>query len=177
MLTAKRLGLLRELVPGAARIAVLVNPTAAANTEATLKDLGSAARALGLQIQIVNASTGREIDAAFETVARERPDALFVGSDAFFIGRRAQLVNLASRHAIPASYGAREFAEIGGLMCYGARLTDAYRQVGDYTGRILKGTKPEDLPVVQSSKFELVINAQTARMLGCRCPADVASRR
>ena len=135
-----------------------------------MRDVEAAARAIGLQIQVLNASTSREIDAAFATFVRERPDALFVGGDPFFTSRRVQLVHLAARHAIPATYSAREFAEAGGLMSYGANITDACRQVGVYTGRILKGAKPADLPVVQSSKFELVINAQTARMLGLTVP-------
>ena len=169
-LTAKRLELLRELVPGAARVAVLVNPANAANTETTLRDVEPAARAMGLQIQVLNASTSREIDAAFATIVRERPDALFVGSDAFFNARRVQLALLAARHGVPAIYSDREYAEAGGLMSYGSNIVDAYRQVGVYAGRILKGAKPADLPVVQSSKFELVINPQTARMLGLTVP-------
>jgi putative ABC transport system substrate-binding protein len=130
----------------------------------------AAARAMGLQIQVLNANTSREIDAAFATVVRERPDALFVGPGPLFNERRVQLVHLASRHAIPATYTQREYAEIGGLMSYGSNVLDAYRQVGVYAGRILKGAKPADLPVVQSTKFELVINAQTARMLGLEVP-------
>jgi putative ABC transport system substrate-binding protein len=169
-LVAKRLELLRELVPGAARVALLVNPTAATSAERTLLDVEPAARAIGLQIQVVNASTIREIDAAFATFVRERPDALFVGSDALFVSRRVQLANLASRHAVPATYSSREIAEVGGLMSYGANIQDAWRQAGVYTGQILKGAKPADLPVVQSSKFELVINASTARMLGLTVP-------
>jgi putative ABC transport system substrate-binding protein len=129
-----------------------------------------AARALGLQIQILNASTGREIDAAFATLVGERPDALLVGSDALFTSRRVQLANLASRHAVPATYSTREIAEVGGLMSYGSNIADAWRQAGIYTGRILKGAKPADLPVAQATKFELVINAQTARMLGLTVP-------
>ena len=169
-LVAKRLELLRELVPSAARVAVLVNPTNAANTETTLRDVEGAARAIGLQIQVLNAGSSGEINAAFKTIARERPDALFVGADPFFTGRRVQLANLASHHSIPATYSARESAEAGGLMSYGANVADAWRQVGTYTGRILKGAKPADLPVVQANKFELVINAQTARMLGLTVP-------
>jgi putative ABC transport system substrate-binding protein len=169
-LVPKRLELLRELVPTAARVAVLVDPASAPQTEATLRDVEPAARALGLQLQILNASTNREIDAAFATISRERPDALFVGGNAFFNSRRVQLVNLASRHAVPASYTFREFAEIGGLISYGSNTADSYRQLGAYVGRILKGAKPADLPVVQSSKFELVINHQTARMLGLTVP-------
>ena len=169
-LAAKRLELLRELVPAATRVAVLVNPANAANTETTLRDVEAAARAMGLQIQVLNASTSREINAAFATFVRERPDALFVGADPFFTSRRVQLVHLAARHAVPATYAAREYAEAGGLMSYGTNIADACRQVGVYTGRILKGAKPADLPVVQASKFELVINAETARMLGLTVP-------
>ena len=156
--------------PAATRVAVLVNPANAANAETTLRDVEAAARAIGLQIQVLNASTSREIDAAFATFVRERPDALFVSADAFFPSRRVQLVNLASRHAVPATYSSREYAEVGGLMSYGANIADACRQIGVYAGRILKGAKPADLPVVQASKFELVINAQTARMLGLTVP-------
>jgi putative ABC transport system substrate-binding protein len=169
-LAAKRLELLREMVPGAARIAVLVNPASATTADTTLRDVAAAAHVMGLQIQVLNASTSREIDAAFATFMRERSDAVFVGLDIFFISRRAQLVNLASRHALPATYPLREFAEAGGLMSYGTNIADAYRQVGAYIGRILKGAKPADLPVVQSTKFELVINAWTARMLGLAVP-------
>ena len=169
-LAAKRLELLRELVPGAILVAVLVNPANAPTTETTLRDVEPAARALGLQIQIFNASTSREIDAAFATLVRERPDTLFVGNDAFFNARRVQLALLAGRHGVPAIYSDREYAEAGGLMTYGSNIVDVYRQVGVYAGRILKGAKPADLPVVQSSKFELVINAQTARMLGLTVP-------
>jgi len=169
-LTAKRLELLRELVPAANRVAVLVNPANVPTTEATLRDVTPAARAIGLQIQVFNASTSREIDAAFATFARQRPDAVFVGLDQFLVSRRVQLVNLASRHALPASFPDREFPEIGGLMSYGASIPDGYRQIGALVGRILKGTKPADLPVVQASKFELVINAQTARMLDLTVP-------
>jgi len=173
-LTAKRLNLLREMVPGAARIAVLVNP-ANVMTENALRDVAAAARVMGLQIQVLNASTSREIDAAFATFVRERPDAVFVGLDVFFISRRAQLVNLASRHALPATYHLREFAEAGGLMSYGSNIVDTFRQAGVYAGRILKGAKPADLPVVQSTKFELVINAWTARMLGLAVPPTLLS--
>jgi ABC-type uncharacterized transport system substrate-binding protein len=175
-LQAKRLELLRELVPGVVRVAVLVNPTNPTNAEGTVRDVEAAARALGLQIQVLNASTSGEIDAAFATLEHERPDALFVGSDAFFNNRRVQLVHLASRHAVPATYAGRDFAVAGGLISYGADITDAYREVGVYAGRILKGAKPADLPVVQSSKFELVINHQTARMLGLTVPATLLAR-
>ena len=171
-LTVKRLELLREMVPGAARIAVLVNP-ANTTTETALSDAAAAARVMGLQIQVLNASTSREIDAAFATFVRERPDAVFVGLDVFFISRRAQLVNLASRHALPATYPLREFAEVGGLMSYGTNIADTFRHIGVYAGRILKGAKPADLPVVQSTKFELVINAWSARMLGLTVPTTL----
>jgi putative tryptophan/tyrosine transport system substrate-binding protein len=143
-LTAKRLGLLRELVPGAARVAVLINPANTANAETTLRDVEPAARALGLQIQILKVSTSGEIEAAFATFMRQRPDALFVGNDAFLTSRRVQLVHLATRHAIPATYTVRDFAEVGGLMSYGVNITDALRQVGVYAGRILKDAKPAD---------------------------------
>jgi putative tryptophan/tyrosine transport system substrate-binding protein len=169
-LAAKRLDLLRELVPEAIRIAVLVDPTNATNTETTVGGVEAAARAKGLQIQVLNASNSREVDAAFATLASERPDALLVGSTAFLADRRVQLAQLAARHAVPAIYVDRQFAEVGGLMSYGASLGDAFRQVGVYAGRILKGAKPADLPVVQSTKFELVINAPTARMLGLTVP-------
>ena len=138
--------------------------------ETTVRDVEAAARATGLQVQVFNASTSREIDAAFARFGRERPDAVFVGLDTFFNSRRAQLVNLASRHALPAIFPTRDIAEIGGLMSYGANILDAFRQVGIYTGRILKGAKPAELPVVQASRFELVINNQTARMLGLTVP-------
>jgi putative ABC transport system substrate-binding protein len=169
-LSAKRLELLRELVPGLARVAVLVNPANVLNTETTLRDVEPAARTIGLQIQVLNASTSREIDAAFATLVRHRPDALFVSQDVFFVSRRLQLANMAARHAIPMTSGSRDLAEVGGLMSYGTNITDAQRQIGLYTGRILKGAKPADLPVMQSAKFELVINAQTARMLGLTVP-------
>jgi putative tryptophan/tyrosine transport system substrate-binding protein len=174
-LTAKRLELLREMVPTATRVAVLVNPTNALTTESTLRDVQSAARAMGLQIQVVNATTSHEINAAFATFVRERPDALFIGLDVFLNNRRAQLVNLASRYTLPATFSNRDFPEIGGLMSYGSDIKDAYRQVGVYVGRILKGAKPADLPVVQASKFELVINAETARMLGLTVPPSLLS--
>ena len=172
-LVAKRLELLRELVPGTARLAVLVNPANAINTETTLRDVQAAARAIGLQIQVLNASTSGEINTAFASLGRERPDALFVGGDAFFNTRRAHLVNLASRHALPAAYAERVFPEIGGLMSYGTDIVDAYRQVGSYAGRILKGAKPADLPVMQATKFELVINVESARMVGLTVPSSL----
>jgi putative tryptophan/tyrosine transport system substrate-binding protein len=172
-LVAKRLELLRDLVPTATRVAVLINPANAAYTEPTVREVGTAAHTMGLKIQVLKASTIREINAAFETFARERPDALFVGHDALFNGRRTQLVHLATRHAVPASYSARDFAEAGGLMSYGTNIADAWRQAGSYAGGILKGAKPADLPVVQSSKFELVINAQTATILGLTVPPSL----
>jgi putative ABC transport system substrate-binding protein len=168
-LTAKRLELLRELVPAATRVAVLIN-SANVSTETTLREVESAARGMGLQMRVVRAGTRQEIDAAFEALARERTDALFVGLDPFLNSRRVQLAQLATHHRIPAVYSARDIAEAGGLMSYGTNITDAFRQVGVYTGRILKGAKPADLPVVQASRFELVINAHTARMLGLTVP-------
>jgi putative ABC transport system substrate-binding protein len=166
----KRLGHLHELVPKAVRVAVLVNPANAPNSEATVRDAKNAASSIGLQIQVLNASTSREIDAAFATFVRERPDALFVAADAFFAGRRVQLANLAARDRIPATYSNRDYVTDGALMSSGTDFADTYRQMGAYTGRILKGAKPADLPVVQSTKFELVINLQTARTLGIEVP-------
>jgi putative ABC transport system substrate-binding protein len=163
---AKRLGLLHDLVPNASRIAVLVNPSNAANTESILRDLPEAARPIGLQIQILKAGTISEIDEAFAVAGRERADALFLAPDAFFTSRRGQFATLAARDRIPTSCGNREMVEAGLLMSYGANLLDMFRQVGVYTGKILKGAKPAELPVVQSSKFEFVINLQTARALG-----------
>ncbi len=173
---AKRLELLRELVPAATRVAVLVNPTNGVDAETTVRDVAAAALTIGFQIQVLNASTSREIATAFATFVRERPDALFVGPDPFFGGRRVQLATLATRHAIPTAYALRDYAEAGGLMSYGANVADAYRQVGVYAGRILKGAKPADLPVVQASKFELVINTVTARMLGLTVPPTLLAR-
>ncbi|MEA3073596.1 MAG: hypothetical protein QOD29_5042 [Alphaproteobacteria bacterium] len=167
---AKRLGLLCALVPAAARLAVLVNPTNVGRGPFTRAELEPAARVLGLQVQFYDASTNQEIDAAYATLVHERPDALFVSSDVFFTSRRVQLISLAARHALPAAYSLREFVEAGGLMSYGTSITDMYRQVGVYSGRILKGEKPADLPVVQVSKFELVINLQTAKLLGIDVP-------
>jgi len=169
-LVAKRLGLLHDLVPKAVRIAVLVNPANVPTAEATLRDIPEAARAIGSQIQILNASTSREIDAAFATFARERPDALFVASDTFFTSRRVQLATLATRYVVPMTSAVREITDAGGLMSYGTDLSDMFRQVGVYTGQILKGAKPADLPVLQSGKFEFVINLQTARTLGIEVP-------
>jgi putative tryptophan/tyrosine transport system substrate-binding protein len=175
-LTAKRLELLRELVPAATRVAVLVNPVNARTTAATLRDVESAARNMALQIQVINASTSREINAAFATFVRERPDVLFVDPDPFLTSRRVQLVHLATLHKVPAAYPVRDYAEAGGLMSYGSNITETFRQMGVYTGRILKGAKPADLPVVQSSKFELVINAETARMLDLAVPPTLIAR-
>ena len=174
-LAAKRLELLRELVPGVARVAVLVNQASPSSTETTLRDVEAAASALGLQTQVLNASTNLEIDAAFARLAREPSSTLFVGGDPFFTSRRVQLANLAARYSIPSTYGTREIAEVGGLMSYGANIPDGWRQAGAYVGRILKGAKPADLPVVQSTKIELVINAQTARMLGLTVPSTLLS--
>ena len=175
-LVAKRLGLLRELVPGATRVAALVNPTDPI-TETALRDMETATRAMGMQIKVLNASTSGEINAAFATfVHDERPDALFVSPDSLFTTRRVQLAHLTTRHAIPAISFSREFAEVGGLMSYGSNQSDNYRQVGVYAGRILKGAKPADLPVVQASKFELVINAETARTLGLTVPPMLLAR-
>ena len=169
-LVAKRLELLRELVPTATRIAVLVGPHNPETAEATLRDAEAAARAMKLQIQAHNIGTRQEIDAVFAAFARERPDALLIGTDTFFTSRRVQLVNLATRHAIPTAFSSRETIEIGGLMSYGTNIPDAWRQAGTYVGRILRGAKPADLPVVQATKFEFVINTQTARMLGLTVP-------
>jgi putative ABC transport system substrate-binding protein len=169
----RRLARLHELIPKAVRVAVLVNPTNAPNTEITLREAKGAAPAIGLQIRVLNASTSSEIDAAFATLARERPDALFVAADAFFASRRVQLANLASRERVPAIYSNRDYVIAGGLMSYGTDLTDTYRQVGVYTGSILKGAKPADLAVVQSTKFEFVINHQTARALDIEVPTGL----
>jgi len=175
-LAAKRLELLHELVPAAARMAVLVNPADATNAESQSRALEAAARTLGLKLEVIGATSRHEIDAAFAPFVRERPDALFVGSGAFFLSRRVQLVHLATRHALPATYSSRDFAEAGGLLSYGATIAEAYHQVGVYTGRILKGVKPAELPVVQSAKFELVINHQTARTLGLTVPSTLLAR-
>jgi len=175
-LAAKRLELMRELAPKAVRVAVLVNPANPVRAEGTVRDLQAATSAMGLQIQVLNAGTSQEINSAFTTLVRERSDILFVGTDTFFSSRRAQLVNLASRHVVPATYAGRHFPEIGGLMSYGSDPNDAFRQAGVYVGRILKGAKPADLPVVQASKLELVINAETARMLGLTVPPMLLAR-
>jgi ABC-type uncharacterized transport system substrate-binding protein len=172
---AKRLRLLHELVPKAARVAVLVNPANAAATENTLRDLHEAAPIIGLQIQVLKATTIGEIDGAFALLARERPDALFVGPDGFFSSRRVQFAILAARERIPAAYTQRGYVAAGGLMSYGTDQLDMSRQVGVYSGRILKGSKPTDLPVQQSTKFEFVINVQTARALSIEVPPSVLS--
>jgi putative tryptophan/tyrosine transport system substrate-binding protein len=172
-LAAKRLGLLRELLPAAARVAVLANPADPIRLETVVGEVKTAASAIGLHFQVINASTSREIDAAFAALAAARPDALFVGPDPFFYSRRGQLALQAARYAIPASYAIRDYAEAGGLMSYGANITEAYRQVGVYAGRILKGAKPADLPVQQSTKFELVINLQAARTIGVEVPPQL----
>jgi len=170
---AKRLRLLHDLVPKAVRVAVLVNSADAVLTEIALRAVQDAAPSIGLQIQILNASTIGEIDAAFATIARERPDALFVAPDALFTLRRGQLAILTARERIPAAYALRDSVVAGGLMSYGTDFADSFRQVGVYTGSILKGAKPADLPVLQSTKFEFVINLQTARALGIEVPSGV----
>jgi ABC-type uncharacterized transport system substrate-binding protein len=170
---AKRLDLLRELVPRATSVGVLVNPANVTSTESMLRDVAAAARAIGLQIRVLNASTSREIEAAFASFMHERPDALFVGTDPYFYSRRVQFAVLAAQHTIPATYSQRDFVEAGGLMSYGTNAGDAYRQMGVYAGRILKGTKPADLPVVQANKFELAINVPTARALGLTVPPSL----
>jgi putative ABC transport system substrate-binding protein len=172
-LMAKRMQLLRELVPAAKRIAVLINPTDR-SFEATLRDVEVAA--IGQQVVAIEAATGREIDAAFESLEREKVDALFVSGGALFAARRAQLAILAARYAVPATYSQRLFVEVGGLMSYGTSFTDNWRQVGLYTGRVLKGAKPADLPVSQAIKFELVINLNTARALRFEVPPSLLAR-
>jgi putative ABC transport system substrate-binding protein len=175
-LVAKQLGLLRELLPGAVRVAVLVNPADAARAESISQNVEAAARVLGLQIAVLNASTAGEIDAVFASLARERADALLIGADPFFNSRRVQLATLAARHAIPSASGGRDGTEAGLLVSYGTSVADMYRRVGGYTGRILKGAKPADLPVEQPTKFELVINLQTARTLGIEVPPTLLAR-
>ena len=174
-LGAKRLGLLHELLPGASRFAVLVNPNNPFIAEAWIKDIQAAAAAIGLQLEILRASTHREIDAAFTSIAQKRIDALVVMPDNLFGTRRVQFATQAARHAVPAIYSNREYAEVGGLMSYGTNIIDAYRQLGVYVGRILKGEKPANMPVLQPTKFEFVINLQTARSLGLTIPPDVLS--
>src|SRR5262245_26880103 len=174
--TTKRLGLLHEMVPNAVRIAVLVNPANTPSADATLRDIPEAARALGLQIRVLNASTSHEIEAAFAILGRERADALFVAGDSFFSTRRVQFAVLAARHAIPAMYSTREWPEVGGLMSYGTDVAYRFRQAGVMTGQILKGAKPADLPVIQSTKFEFVINLQAAKALGLEIPPTLLAR-
>jgi putative ABC transport system substrate-binding protein len=173
---AKRLALLHELVPRAVRIAVLVNPANVPATESTLRDIPEAALPMGLQIQILKASTRSEIEAAFATLVRDRAEALYVAGDVFFTSRRIQLVTLAATNRIPASYPSREAVEVGGLMGYATDRVGMYRQVGAYTGQILKGAKPADLPIMQTTKFEFVINLQTARALGIEIPPTLLAR-
>ena len=175
-LGAKQLGLLHELIPAATRIGMLVNPNSLAETERITKDVTTAASDIGLKIEVVQASNSREIEAAFETLARNGADALLVGADPFFFSRRLEFAIQAVRHGKPALYNVREYAEAGGLMSYGTHLREAYRQMGIYTGKILKGAKPADLPVMQSSKFELVINLITARALGIEIPPMLLAR-
>jgi putative ABC transport system substrate-binding protein len=170
---AKRLNLLRELVPAMTRVAVLVNPANATSADSTLKDVAAAASASGLRLSVLNAATGSEINAAFATFAPEKPDALLVAGDAFFSSRRIQLVHLATRLGIPTTYSQREFSDVGGLMSYGPNFADVFRQIGAYVGRMLKGATPTDLPVVQSTRFELVLNAETARLLGLAMPSTL----
>jgi putative ABC transport system substrate-binding protein len=174
-LGSKQLGLLHELTPAAVRVGLLVNPTSPP-TESVTRDVMAAAAAMGLQIEVVEAKNSPEIEAAFVTLVRNRADALLVGPDALFLSRRVQIATLATRHAIPALYNVREYTEAGGLMSYGTIQTEAYRQFGVYTGKILKGAKPADLPVIQSTKFELVINLPTARALGLEIPATLLAR-
>ena len=175
-LSAKRLGLLRELVPQATRIGALVNPKNAETAGAVTKDVTAAGSAIGAQIEVIYASDSREIDAAFVTFVRIRVDALLVGTDPFFFSRRLQLATLATRHAIPAVYTVREYPEAGGLMSYGTSVKELFQQLGAYAGRILKGEKPGDLPVVQMNKFEFVINLVTARALGLNVPPSLLAR-
>jgi ABC-type uncharacterized transport system substrate-binding protein len=172
----KRLGLLHDLVPKAVRIAVLVNPANVQAIESTLRDIPEAAHAMGLRIQVLNASTRSEIEAAFTSLVRDRADALFVGPDAFFASRPVQFATLAAHHRIPAAYTQRDFVEAGGLMSYGTDIPDMFRQVGVYSGQILKGAKPADLPVLQSTKFEFAINLQAARLLGLEVPPTLLAR-
>jgi putative tryptophan/tyrosine transport system substrate-binding protein len=169
--TAKRLRLLHDLVPKAVRIAVLLNPENAAVSEITIRNVQEAAPTLGLQLKILNASTIGEIDAAFASLAHERPDALFVAGDAFFVSQRAQLTALTARDGIPTAYSVREHVAAGGLMSYGGDLADTIRQLGVYTGNILKGAKAAELPVLQSTKFYFIINLKTARALGIEVPS------
>jgi putative ABC transport system substrate-binding protein len=171
-LAAKELGLLHELVPAARRIGLLVNPNNSPSAAVT-KDVTAAASALGIEIGVVEANNGRAIEAAFASLVGSRSEALLIGTDPFFFSRRVQLATLAARHVIPAAFNAREFVEVGGLMSYGTSLTEVFRQLGAYAGRILKGAKPVDLPVVRSVTFEFVINLSTARALGLEVPSTL----
>jgi len=175
-LVSKRLELLRELVPAMNRVAVFVNPKNPARAEVQAREADSAGRTLGLRVQVHHPGTVPEINMAFTMLARERPDALLITPDPFFLVRRAQLVTLAARHAIPTSFSGRDFVEAGGLMGYGPNINDAFHQAGIYTGRVLKGAMPADLPVLQSTRFELIINAQTALMLGLEIPPTLLAR-
>ena len=175
-LLAKRLGVLHELVPGAGRVALLVNPADAQRTDSVVRDVDAAAHNIGLQVRVLNASTIDEIDEAFATLVRGRADALLVSPDGFFNRRRVQLAVLAARHAIPAVYGVRDYVQAGGLMSYGTSLAESRYQVGTYAGRILNGTKPADLPVLQPTKFELAINLSTAKALGLTIPPTLLAR-
>jgi putative ABC transport system substrate-binding protein len=172
---AKKLGMLRELAPGANRFVALVNPNTAF-TDIVAKDLQASASARGLPLEILRAGTGREIDAAFANLVQKPGGALLIGPDPFFLSRRAQIVTLVARHALPAIYDVRDFAETGGLMSYGPNLVNVYQQTGIYVGRVLKGEKPADLPVVQPTKFELVVNLNTAKALGLDVPPTLVAR-
>ena len=175
-LVAKRLEVLRDLLPQAKRMGVLANPSDAGATDAQLKDIDAAARAMALQIKVHNADTRDEIDAAFEAMGRDRPDAVFAGTTAFLNGRRVQLAQLSTFYRLPAIYGLRDFVEAGGLISYGSDIIDSFRQAGRYVGRIVKGAKPGELPIVRADKFELVINTRTARMLGLTLPSSLLGR-
>ena len=175
-LVAKRLEVLRDLLPKAKRMGVLVNPADAGATDVQLKEIDAAARAMGLQVQVHNADTRDELDAAFEAMGRDRPDAVFVGSSAFLNGRRVQLSQLSTFYRLPAIYALRDFVEVGGLISYGSDIIDSFRQAGRYVGRVLKGAKPGELPIVKADKFELVINTRTARMLSLTVPSSLLGR-
>jgi ABC-type uncharacterized transport system substrate-binding protein len=175
-LAAKRLEVLRDLLPKATRMGVLVNPADAGATDSQLKEIDAAARAMGLQIKVHNADTRDDIDAAFEAMGRDQPDAVFVGTTVFLNGRRVQLAQLSTFYRLPAIYALRDFVEVGGLISYGSDIIDSFRQAGRYVGRILKGAKPAELPIVQADKFELVINTRTARMLGLTVPSSLLGR-
>jgi len=175
-LAAKRLEVLRDLLPKATRMGVLVNPADAGASDSQLKEIEAAARAMGLQIKVHNADTRAEIDAAFEAMDRDRPDAVFVGTTVFLNGRRVQLAHLSTFYRLPAVYALRDFVEVGGLISYGSDIIDSFRQAGRYVGRVLKGAKPGDLPIVKADKFELVINTRTARLLGLTVPSSLLGR-